>query len=150
MNSLVLQFDSDEDGTGELFAEVRANGFSGNGSAWFDKINLLEIIDRLDEYPIKIGSHPIIEGGFWGNSQSESAITEEHLYISFYPIDSRGNLGVRVRLMGERYSETRNDSIHRVAVELMTTNEEVSKFAKRFRNLVEGKESKVILNEAKI
>jgi hypothetical protein len=150
MNSLILKFEADDDGTGELFAEVTSNGFSGNGSAWFDKTNLLGIIGRLNEYPIKSENYPIIEGGYWGSSQSESKLKEEHLYISFYPIDSRGNLGVRVRLVGERYSETRKESIHRVAVELMTTYEEVSKFAKRFRNLIEGKESKVVLNEAKI
>ena len=33
---LRLSIDPDDDGTAELRAEVKANGFSGESAAWFD------------------------------------------------------------------------------------------------------------------
>ena len=39
---LILKWQPDDDGTGELFVEASANGFSGKGKAWFDSISLTE------------------------------------------------------------------------------------------------------------
>ena len=101
---LALHFESDDDGTGELFAEISANGFSGKGSAWFDQQSLIETIELFKQYPIPQENHPTIEGGFWEGSDSSLRLKQEHLFISLYPIDSRGKLGVSVRLTQDELS----------------------------------------------
>ena len=150
MNSLRLMFEEDDDHTGELFAEVSANGFSGHGSAWFDCANLLSLIERLNEYPIPKDNFPVIKGGFWDSSTGDVKLKQEHLHLSFYPIESRGQIGVRVRLSQEEWPDTRKDSVHKVDVEFNSSYEELSKFASRFRQLIEGKTTEVVLNESKI
>lgn len=146
---LALYFESDDDVTGELFAEVSANGFSGKGSAWFDKKSLLETIESFRQYPIPKENPPIIEGGFWEGSGPDLRLKQEHIYISLYPIDSRGSLGVLVRLAQDEWPGVRLNSIHRVVAELTTTYEEVSKFATQFKNLINDENKKVVLNATK-
>ena len=149
MNQLKFTWESDDDGTGELFAEFQANGFSGIGSAWFDKINLVEESKKFEEYPITESSHPILEGGYW-NEEKNAKLSQEHLHISVYPIDSRGNLGVRIRAATELLPEDRKESQHYVAVELKTTYEDIAKFAKNIRALVAGESNVATLYEAKV
>jgi len=51
-NNLKLSLQADDDGTGELIAEVSANGFRGKGSAWFDLQRLVAFSEELLSYPI--------------------------------------------------------------------------------------------------
>jgi hypothetical protein len=149
MNYLKLRWESDDDGTGELFAEFEANGFSGHGSAWFDKISLIEKIKNFEDYPISDEKHPTIEGGFW-NEKKDAGLSQEHLHISVYPIDSRGNLGVRIRVAEELWPEDRKNSQHYVGVEIVTNYKDIGKFAKNIRELLSREIDEAILYQAKV
>jgi len=46
-HSLRLQFESDQDGHGELFADVEVGDFKGAGSAWFSTTEILELARSL-------------------------------------------------------------------------------------------------------
>ena len=148
MNQLTLKWKPDDDGTDELCAEFNANGFSGYGSAWFDKIRLLEQSKAFEEYPIDNDQRPTLEGGFWDRDQ-KNKLFQEHLHISAYPIDSTGHLGMQVRASTAVWPDTRKESQHYVAVELQTTYEEIGRFAKQLRALVNGTMEEITLSQAK-
>jgi hypothetical protein len=149
MNYLTLTFTSDDDGTGELFAEFAANGFSGRGSAWFDKTNLIDVSKKFEHFPIPPDNIPTIEGGFW-ESENTNQLYQEHLHISAYPIDSSGTIGVRIRTATALWPEDRDNAQHYVAVELKTSYEDISSFAKNLRELVAGTITELTLNEVEI
>jgi hypothetical protein len=145
---LVFYFDADDDGTGELFAEASANGFSGVGSAWFNRSELLEFANALATYPIPKDKLPKIAGGFWRKDVSDE-LDQEHLAISVYPIDGVGNLGVQVRLAtAENSSEMRPESLHVVKLEIQTKYNALATFSKQIIDLVNGRIEKAVLENA--
>ena len=146
MNELKLTWVPDDDGTGELFAEFKANGFSGHGSAWFDNIDLIQETKKFEGYPILDSNRPTIEGGFL-TQEKNAKIYQEHLHISVYPIDSRGKLGVSIRAATELLAQDRKESQHYVGVEMQTHYEDISRFAKQIRALLKGQINEVILQE---
>ncbi len=146
MNYLKFTFKPDDDGTGELFAEFSANGFSGHGSAWFDKQNLCDISKEFEQYPLPTDKKPTIEGGYWGN-EKPAQLSQEHLHISAYPIDSRGNLGLRIRATTDLCTDERKESQHFVAVELKTNYSAMERFAKDLQKLVTGTIKELVISE---
>ncbi len=94
-DTLRLHFDVDTDGTGELFAEVKAKGFAGASSAWFGVNQLVAFAqERAQTYPLQSGLPLTLEGGFW--SKSGAVVEQLHLGLKFYPIGSVGVVGCRV------------------------------------------------------
>lgn len=148
MNYLKLTFESDDDGTGELFAEFSANGFSGHGSAWFDVGEIIEKSKRFGLYPLPTDNYPTLEGGGW-ESNVPSHLIDEQLYISAYPIDSRGNIGILVRASTGHYPEERKKSRHYISVEFRSCYEDLSRFAKNLPALVKGTLNELTLYETK-
>jgi hypothetical protein len=142
---LVLYFDADDDGTGELFAEASANGFSGFGSAWFNRSDILEFANALAAYPIPKDKPLKIAGGYWrGDVKGE--LEHEHLAISVYPIDFIGNLGIQVRLAtAENSSDMRPESLHFVKLEIQTKYNAIAMFSKQIIALINGRIQKAIL-----
>lgn len=61
-NSLRLSLEPDDDGTCELFATVSVNGFSGNGSAWFNLCDLEKFAKEFMAYPLRPENLPITHG----------------------------------------------------------------------------------------
>lgn len=144
-NHLLLTLHRDSDGTGELVAQVCANGFSGLGSAWFN----LEAIDAFgrtlsESFPLCAGPASELKGGFW-SSQQPNTIEQVHLGIRFYPIGSTGLVGCRVELATPKHQQDRADSIHSVAVELHTYYEQLLSFGLSLSDLANGTVTETIL-----
>ena len=141
---LVLYFDADNDGTGELFVEASANGFSGVSSAWFNKSEILEFANALSNYPLVKDKLPKIAGGF-RCSDVKGELEQEHLAILVYPIDGVGNLGIKVKLATAHHSELRPESQHSVKLEIETKYNALEKFSKQIIALINGQVEKAVL-----
>lgn len=141
---LRLTLERDYDGTGELFAEVVANGFSGRGSAWFNLDQVSDFADALaSAFPL---DHPIeLKGGYW-SKETENLLAQVHLALRFYPIGGRGKLGCQVRLATAMQAYDRPEEQHFVQVELDTYYQELQQFSTDLLNLVSGFASEAVLH----
>jgi len=144
MDMLRLTISPDDDGTCELHAEVVANGFTGRGSAWFDRIQLGEFASKLEQFPLPQEPRTEIQGGFW-SKELKDKLEQCHLSISAYPIDSRGNLGVQVCVSTPTWEQDRPESRHSAQVELITTYTRMSAFAGQLARLALLQTSEAIL-----
>lgn len=141
---LRIRFEEDADGTGELFVEVTSKGFSGRGSAWFDKINLITFAKKLAEtYPLNTETPLSIEGGFW--SKSGGDLEQIHVGLKFYPIGSTGQIGCRVSLATAVHSQERPESQSLVSCELKTFYEGLRTFAQSLEKVIEGSVAEALL-----
>lgn len=65
-SELRLRYIPDDEWTGDLVAKVHSDGFSGSGSAHFDRTSVKEtFVAALREFPLATERPPMIEGGFW-------------------------------------------------------------------------------------
>jgi hypothetical protein len=143
-DSLRLQIYLDDDGTAELFAEMRANGFCGHGSAWIDPAKITEIASQL-AHAFPLSETLCVAGGYWSH-EMPARLTQEHLAISFYPVEGRGVIGCQVRLATPLDRDDRLHSQHTVQAELLTSYQELQQFAKALGELSAGKAKEAVLN----
>ena len=108
---LRLRFHDDADGTGKLWARAEADGFSGEGAAYFSVEELEDFAKALAVFPMPPEDpRRSITGGF-GNMENPGTVDQEHLGISVYPADvKRGYIGVQVRMATEIWPGTRPES----------------------------------------
>jgi hypothetical protein len=143
-DGLRLTFEADTDGTGELFARVQSNGFSGASSAWFGVEELVAFAAGLAAaYPLLTDKPLRLEGGFW--SRIDSTIEQLHVGLQFYPIGSVGSVGCGVTLATQVHEHERLQGQASVAVELQTTYENVRTFARSLEMLAKGTTDEAIL-----
>lgn len=142
---LRLKIDADNDNTGELFGELEADKFAGQGSAWFELKKLTEQAKRFSEYPISDEEPPIIEGGYW--KKDTSAIEQEHLFISAYPIGSRGVLGIMIRLSVPYDNPERIGLKCRTSAEFLVHYEQLGQFSKDIQALAAGTMTEVVIEQ---
>jgi hypothetical protein len=136
-----MTFSSDDDGTGELTVTAGAQGFAGVGSAWFNADDLEAFASRLAEYPL---SHPMpaIAGG-WGNEPG--VLSQEHVGISTYPVGSKGQIGVQVRLATPELETDSALSRRAVQLEVLTTYERLGRFARQLGAMIRGEVPEAVL-----
>jgi hypothetical protein len=141
---LRLTIEPDDDGTAELRAEVRANGFSGEGYAWFD-------LRYLADFALSLGNAFPLEnvlelvGGYW--AKDGTGLTQEHLGVRFYSVDNCGVVGCQIRLSTPVPEHGRPEEQHSVRVELRTHYQELQQFAGALRMLAQGKAHEAILGK---
>jgi hypothetical protein len=133
-NLLTARYQPDWDGTGELRIRAAANGFSGESTAWFDTLRLIEFATALDVYPLPSDSPLTIASGFLtpGTSQLE----QEHVGLVVQPIGAKGQIRVRVHLSTPLWPATRSDSVNDVRLELLTTYQRLHHFSVDFAHLL--------------
>lgn len=149
MGYLRLQLESDDDGTGELFAVFEANGFAGHGSAWFDLTDLAETARQFEQYPLPNDPPVCIAGGYWNNDKP-ATLKEERLSISAFPANSRGGIGVRVRSAYEATMADGRASLHSVSVEFCASYEQMAQFSRALIALAHGEVKEVVLDEKNV
>jgi hypothetical protein len=145
VGSLKLWLETDSDGTGQLFVQFRANGFSGIGSAWFDLADLFEKSKLFAQYPLPKDQPVTLEGGYWKGDNAPT-LEQEHLHISAYPTNSRGEIGLRVRVATPLGTDDRPQSQSCAAVEITTNYEALARFSKQLGFLAQGDIREVELN----
>jgi hypothetical protein len=142
---LRLGFADDGDGTGELFADAESEGFVGSGSAYFGAGEIEKFASAISEYPLPQRDRCLLTGGF--GARTPGPIQNEHLGIEVYPIDSRGHIGVPVRLATPAWGDTRPESQKTLKLELRTTYEPLARFSRDLIALIKGTAEKAILEE---
>lgn len=143
-DGILLSFRADDDGTGELVAEVQSGGFRGRGSAWFGKNQLHEFAAELRKYPLPADPRPTLAGGFW--SQTEPTQLEQaHLVIEAYPVGVRGQIGLRVKASRQLWERDRPESQNQAIVEILSTYNRLQRFALDLDALVAGDAAEAVL-----
>jgi len=142
---LKLGFADDGDGTGELFAEAATQRYSGAASAYFNMDDIEEFAKSISQYPLPQRSRCTLVSGF--GSLSPGALHQEHLGIEVYPVDSRGHIGVQVRMATPVWTEQRSDSQRTARLELLTTYEPLRRFASDLLAVVKGTAEEAVLEE---
>jgi len=143
---LLLTFQADDDGTGELFAKVLHGDFSGESSPWFGIQQLSNFALELEsQYPLREVPWLNLEGGYWTAGSPEAVIKQLHLGLEFYPIGKLGRVGCRVSLSTPLQEFGRVESRVSVQVEIQTTYIQVGKFARSLDMLARGTTDEAIL-----
>jgi hypothetical protein len=139
-----LRFADDGDGTGKLLARAEADGFAGEGGAYFNIETLEEFATALAVFPMPSeDKRRSISSGFGGRGET---LEQEHLGISVYPADARrGYVGIQVRMATEIWQETRPESGKHAIVEVVTTYEPLSKFSKDLIAVLRGSMKEALL-----
>jgi hypothetical protein len=128
---LVLRFEYDDDGTGELFAEVHHGKFGGISSAWFGVGELRAFGQALqDQFPLQPDKPIVLQGGIWA-STGEARLEEVHLGLRVSAVGGTGTIGIRVELASQHQTELRFESRCSVTVALQTNYESLRTFGHR-------------------
>jgi hypothetical protein len=137
-NYLRLRFRDDGDGTGKLMARAEADGFFGEGGAYFNVEELEEFAGALQAFPLPPEDHRrSIASGF--GSKEDDKLVQEHLGISVYLANpQRGYVGIQVRMATEVWPDTRPESKKQAVVEILATYEPLSKFSRDFLLVLRG------------
>jgi hypothetical protein len=138
-NYLRLRFFDDGDGTGKLVARAAADGFSGEGGAYFTVEELEEFAEALQVFPLPPDDdRRSIAGGF-GSNEDHTKVAQEHLGISVYLANpQRGYVGIQVRMATEIWPDTRPESKKQTVLEILATYEPLSKFSRDLVSVLRG------------
>lgn len=148
-NGLKLQFLSQSDGTGELRAQARNNGFCGSGSAWFSERQLIDFAQNLIQtYPLQTDMPIVLEGGFYNQSDTNLTFAQLHLALSFYPVGSRGQIGCCITLNTPLYEFERPQNKSTFTTELLTSYEQLGEFARMLQEVIKGDTHEATLKAA--
>jgi len=142
---LALRFIADDDGTGKLVARVSVRGFAGEGGAYFGVDDIERFAAALGEFPIGTDPRPSLAGGFWKKDMS-GELDQEHLALVAYPVDSRGHIGVQVRIADEVWAH-RPEECRRLQVEVLTSYESLQKFGNQLLALVRENVEEAVLED---
>ncbi len=138
-NHLRLSFLNDGDGTRKLMAQAEADGFSGEGGAYFAIDELEQFAEALRVYPLPMEDDRRSISGGSGRNEYLNLPAQEHLGISVYLADAkRGHVGIQVRMATEVWPHTRLQSKKHAAVEILTTYEPVAKFSRDLLSVLRG------------
>lgn len=142
-----LSLQRDSDGTGQLFVEASAAGYSGRASAWFDVAQIADFARSLDAYPITPDDPPVLQGGFWAR---EDGNVLEQCHVSFRVVaaDSRGTLAVQLHLETPFWNGDRAGSQQRVDLEILTEYASMHEFSRAVAALAAGVREEAVLESA--
>lgn len=144
VDGIRLTFRADDDGTGELTAEVQSDGFRGRGAAWFGKVQLHEFATNLRSYPLPAELRLSLVGGFWSQAVPTN-LEQTHLAIEAYPVGHRGQIGLRVKANGQLWERDRPESQNQATVEILSTYARLERFARDIDRLVSGETPEAVL-----
>jgi hypothetical protein len=136
MNSLAFRFEREDEWHGKLFASVSADGFAGEGGAWFNTDQLREFGQRVSVFPLPKEDAPSIASGFGASADSPEQV---HVSISFHPHNARGAVRVRVQLATEVWNGEEADLACSTIVRFLVTYGDLARFGPEFLDLVDGK-----------
>lgn len=144
-NHLRIRFFDDGDGTGKLLVCAQADGFRGESGAYFNVDRLESFAQALQEFPLPAkDARRSIASGF---GSPDAPLEQEHVAISVYPVDTkRGYIGIQVRMATPIWPDTRPESKKQATIELLTTYEPLSKFAKEIEWMLRGAREKATID----
>jgi hypothetical protein len=143
---LQLRFLDDGDGTGKLVACAEADGFRGEGSAYFDIKELEGFANAIALFPLPGNDKRLSIASGFCKKDGSGELDQEHLAISVCPADARrGYIGIQVRMTTELWEGTRPESQKSAKIEVVTTYEPLSRFSKDLLAVLQGKTREALL-----
>jgi hypothetical protein len=142
---LRVRFSDDGDGTGELNAYASSGCFSGTGRAYFHTGEVEEFASALAAFPITNDARPRIAGGYLRKTGGPGELSQEHLGITVYPINSRGYIGIQVRMATTFCEGDRPESRESATVELVTTHIPLARFSRELIEVLRGSAEEAVL-----
>lgn len=142
MGQLCLHFEPADEWFGELFAAVKAEGFSGVGSAWFSTAELREFAAAVLAYPLPVDCPPTLAGGC-GASDTQPARTTVLLRLDRH--DALGALRVTVQLATEVSNGEERDLAKTTTVRFVVTYGDISEFSVALSCLLDGSTTEAVL-----
>jgi hypothetical protein len=134
MDYLKLTLDRADDGTAGLTATVHADGFAGEGSAWFEMEELRTFCERLAEYPL---GGRLALAGYPAQTQ---------LSIQIDPHGHRGGVLVSVELADPiEPGGHAHDRHRRVRTSLIVGYNDLARFQAALGKLLRGRNKRAIL-----
>jgi hypothetical protein len=149
---LRLTFTSDDDGTGELHAQVSCNGFSGRSRAWFSLPQLETFAAEILRFPLPLEGTTSLRGGYWSRER-KGELEQLHLSLRLYPVGPLGVVGCAIALRTPLQRSTNNqaaDAPAEVQVELRTSYQQVAEFSAALRRLARSEATEAILAGLKL
>jgi len=140
MRELSFRFEREDEWHGKLFALVEADGFAGEGGAWFNIDDLCRFGKEASAYPLR--DRAFIAGGLGVN---ESGPEHVHLGISLEPHNARGAVRVTVQLATEVYNDEAEDLGCSATVRFLVTYSDLARFGAQFIDLIEDRAVKASL-----
>jgi hypothetical protein len=95
---LTLHYVPEDEWHGELRAEARHAGFSGQSSAWFNADALRQFAEALRTYPPKLEEPATLLGGRFSDSVVSTTPVKTHVGISIAQFGSRGRIWAQITL----------------------------------------------------
>jgi hypothetical protein len=85
-----------------------------------------------------------IAGGFWDSARRDE-LSQEHLGIAVYPVDSRGHIGIQIRMATELLRGERPEFQKIVKLEILTSYEPLARFSRDMLALLHGKKDEALI-----
>ncbi len=143
---LRLRFRNDGDGTGKLLARAEADGFAGEGSAYFNTSAIEEFAEAIGAFPLPSQDPRLSIASGFSRLERHDGVEDEHLAITVYLADAqRGYIGIQIRMATEAWQNTRAQSQKTARIEVLTTYEPLSKFSKDLLALLHDKTDEALL-----
>lgn len=134
--SLRLTYRPDHAARGEVTMSVTTEGFSGRGSAWFDRSDIEDFIAQLDA----ADETPALAGGFFAASR----LIDEHVGLRILP-DAIGRRRVRVHVATLVPSGSGADLRQELTASFLTTDAEIGRFRDALSELLAGSVDEAVL-----
>ena len=135
---LRIRFVDDGDGTGELIAHAGSHDFSGTGRAYFNIEEIEKFAESIAAFPRSDETRASIAGGSFGTRDRPGELDQEYLGITVYQIDSRGYIGMQVRMATPIHAGERPESRQTATVELVTTHQPLERFSRHLIAVLRG------------
>ncbi len=142
---LNIKADIDDDGTAGLFVGVENDGFSGHGEAWFNLSEIKDFAQNLKYYANSFENPPSLIGGYFYN---DGKLKDILMSFDVYDFGDRGYIGIFVYLEYHPFTDCRKHQISKVSTELLSTSEQIIKFADDLCLLIDGNIDEAILHNA--
>lgn len=144
-----MTFAPDDDyGLGVVTCVAESGGFSGRGSAYFDREQLkIEFIAQLGAFPLSQSQPPTMASGF-GSRDGTNTLGQCHVRLVIQPHDSRGRLLVRVNLASEVWQSADADGQQMVTIRFLTDYAAIARFASDLTRVLDGNLEAVVLTSA--
>lgn len=140
-SSLRLTYRPDNAARGEVTVMVATEGFSGQGSAWFDRTEIEDFIAQLENCVTSDDPMPALAGGFF----SASRLIDEHVGLRILPHDTVGRPRVRVHVATIVPSGSGADLRQELTASFVTTAADVTRFREALTALLAGSAREAVL-----
>lgn len=128
-----------------LTVSAASDGYSGVGSGYLPVGDLIELADRLAEYPLDPGRMPHIAAGFLAEPGDPDAVDQLHFSLRAYPVGSRGQVGFRCELATPKWDHTRPEEVAAASLEILTWYSVLEGFASQLRGIAARTHDRALL-----